>query len=153
MIHGQGVNHFVTHGQDRFGTLSRWVIARQVVEEKVLDAVGGEVEKDGSATRNQADQNAEDDRARQQSPVDLFKFFEEDIKVGHSYRTLSLEGFASLQAVWQHFGKPSPDELIGRFLSLQLNFDFVDPLGVHHSDLLQETERNHGAAYVFGFHK
>ena len=72
MIHSQGVDHVITHSQHCLCTLFRWMIASKVVEKNVLDTVSGEVEKDGSAAGDQADQDAENDWARQKTPVDFF---------------------------------------------------------------------------------
>lgn len=65
MIHGQGVNHLITPGQYRLCTFSWWMVAGQIVQEKVLYAVCGEEEKDCGTASDQANQDAEDDRASQ----------------------------------------------------------------------------------------
>ena len=86
MVHGQAVDHSVTHGEDPLGLLTRWMVPGQIVQEKVLDAVGGEVKQDRCAPGDQPDQHAENDRARQHAPVEFFQGIEEDVKVGHGYR-------------------------------------------------------------------
>ena len=83
MVHGQAVNHLVAHGHDCSYSFIGRVVAGQVIEKQVLDAVGCEVEKYRGTAGHQTDQDTENDGSGQQSPVGFFQFVEKQAKIRH----------------------------------------------------------------------
>ncbi len=52
------------------------MVAGHPVEEQVLDAVGGKIEKHSGPTGYEADQYAQNDRPSPYPPVKVFQFFQ-----------------------------------------------------------------------------
>ena len=82
-VHRQTVDHPVADRQNRFSAFAGRVVAGYFVEEQMFNAVGGEIEEDCCTAGNQADQDTQDDRARQDAPVRFFQVVDEVIEIGH----------------------------------------------------------------------
>ena len=83
VIHGQVVDHPVADRQNRFSAFAGRMVAGYFVEEQMFNAVGGEIEEDCCTAGNQADQDTQDDRARQDAQVEFFQVVDEVIEIGH----------------------------------------------------------------------